>query len=705
MGLWSRKSITALQAEAANETDGLKRTLGAMNLTLLGIGAIIGAGIFVLTGTAAAQYAGPAMEYVDFRTLESAAGIAIVPKVDDLEVKVTAKGVEISRPGGLALTSETAVAAAFAAAQRKREKEGQPDTKRVFDFQNWQMGGVDALVQNNSIIMAGLNGLEDTAKVEGVMTLAKMYLANAQGSEALGFLAYVADELPALAENPQFIALHAAAEALDWKSEEAFAGFSAESLDEFEEIGYWKAFVLADLGDWVQAADFLPASMETFYEYPENIFNRMAPVLAEVALRDGNVKQADKILKVIEENKQSLFMSQASALDYLKGESARQRGKADETKKLWEPLTVGKDDLYRAKAGLALTRLQVEKKELTPEKSVDNLERLRYAWRGDELEAQIGYWLGRTYFDIGQYSKGLTIMRESAVLAEGGDLGARINAEMTEEFANLFIGPKLEEVSPLDAAALYEEFAPLLPAGPQSDKVVQRLAERLVQGDLLARAGDLLVKQIENRLTGIEAYEVTTRLAAIYLLDGQAKKALKAVDTAEQKLKALPPEQQTLTRLREVALLRARAISREGRPDQALALLKDLEKTPDTNRLRADIAWNAAYWDDAAEALEDVIIDQNISLTRPLDPEDTTLVLHRAVALNLASDRIALANMREKYSDPMAQTDKARIFEVITRPRQSATLADRETLMGIVSEVDLFADFLKSYKSVQFPSN
>ena len=60
MGLWSKKSITLLQAEAASEGEhSLKRALGAMNLTMLGIGAIIGAGIFVLTGTAAAQYAGP----------------------------------------------------------------------------------------------------------------------------------------------------------------------------------------------------------------------------------------------------------------------------------------------------------------------------------------------------------------------------------------------------------------------------------------------------------------------------------------------------------------------------------------------------------------------------------------------------------------------------------------------------------------------
>ncbi len=63
MGLWSKKSITLLQAEAAAEGQEvtLRRALGALNLTMLGIGAIIGAGIFVLTGTAAAQYAGPAI--------------------------------------------------------------------------------------------------------------------------------------------------------------------------------------------------------------------------------------------------------------------------------------------------------------------------------------------------------------------------------------------------------------------------------------------------------------------------------------------------------------------------------------------------------------------------------------------------------------------------------------------------------------------
>ena len=58
--LFRRKRIQDLQAEAAGD-HSLKRALGALNLTMLGIGAIIGTGIFVLTGTVAAQNAGPAV--------------------------------------------------------------------------------------------------------------------------------------------------------------------------------------------------------------------------------------------------------------------------------------------------------------------------------------------------------------------------------------------------------------------------------------------------------------------------------------------------------------------------------------------------------------------------------------------------------------------------------------------------------------------
>jgi APA family basic amino acid/polyamine antiporter len=59
--LFKTKSIERLMGDVEQEGRHLKRALSALDLTLLGIGAIIGTGIFVLTGTAAANQAGPAI--------------------------------------------------------------------------------------------------------------------------------------------------------------------------------------------------------------------------------------------------------------------------------------------------------------------------------------------------------------------------------------------------------------------------------------------------------------------------------------------------------------------------------------------------------------------------------------------------------------------------------------------------------------------
>ena len=57
--IFARKSVEQMHDE--HEHGELKKSLGAVNLVLLGIGCIIGTGIFVLTGRAAAQFAGPAI--------------------------------------------------------------------------------------------------------------------------------------------------------------------------------------------------------------------------------------------------------------------------------------------------------------------------------------------------------------------------------------------------------------------------------------------------------------------------------------------------------------------------------------------------------------------------------------------------------------------------------------------------------------------
>src|SRR6201985_2823625 len=61
MSLFRKKSLSTLMAQAADSEKGLKRTLGAGSLIALGIGAIIGAGLFVRTAAAAGEHAGPAV--------------------------------------------------------------------------------------------------------------------------------------------------------------------------------------------------------------------------------------------------------------------------------------------------------------------------------------------------------------------------------------------------------------------------------------------------------------------------------------------------------------------------------------------------------------------------------------------------------------------------------------------------------------------
>jgi APA family basic amino acid/polyamine antiporter len=61
MSLFIKKPLAQLMSQAGESTTGLKRTLGAGNLVALGIGAIIGAGLFVRTAAAAGEAAGPAV--------------------------------------------------------------------------------------------------------------------------------------------------------------------------------------------------------------------------------------------------------------------------------------------------------------------------------------------------------------------------------------------------------------------------------------------------------------------------------------------------------------------------------------------------------------------------------------------------------------------------------------------------------------------
>lgn len=695
------KPIIKPQKDSLISAGTLIFPLGASQKQISFIDPLVGDKIHVVTTDVSTDFTGPKRQYVELEVLKSIVGLAYVPKADDIESKIQKDGVYISKPQGLALSPEQDIAIAQLKDDIQKEQEffekeeNTAQVKRIFDFDRWVMGGERALENNRQILMRSLSAKEGSAKVEDLITLAKLSVANDRGHEALGLLRVAAQELPGIDENTEFIALRGAAATLAGKYDEAIEDLTNPAVTEFGESLYWRTFALAGLEDWRQADKTMPKDFKLVEGYPVHIRKPMILRLSEVALRAGDTATAEDLLMVLEPEFPSMSLPERSAWKYLNGELERQNGNEEEAVANWQTLITGKDDYYRAKAGLSLTRLQLDNQKITPAKAIDRLESLRYAWRGDELETLINFRLGEVYIDNSDYLKGFSVLRNAVALSPNSPMAQEVTDYMTDHFRKLFTEGKLKEMSAVDAVSLYDEFKELTPIGKEGDVFVQNLAERLVDIDLLGRASDLLSHQLQHRLTGVEAYRIGNRLASIQLLNDKADDAFQTLQMVEKYAPLVSDEDMK----RQSKLLQARALSKTGRATQALSSLKTMPNDPDVNRLRADIAWNAGQWGEAARAFNNLIQEANISTTRPPEDYESNLILNRAIALNLSGDRSALDNLRNQYGDLMKQTEKAKIFDLVTRPRQLGMLNDKESVSSLISEVDLFGEFLENYRA------
>ncbi|HAJ90313.1 MAG TPA: hypothetical protein DCM27_04775 [Rhodospirillaceae bacterium] len=669
----------------------------------------------------AKDFTGRPQSFIDFDSLPSYVGLAVLPKADDLKIARADNGVLFTRDGGIHIASDQD----FMTAGQKAEPDHPPEqsssapatmdkpASRIYDFKGWQIGDKKSLSNNQRLIMSAMGNQTDAKKAEGLISLAKLSLSFNYAPEAIGYLELAQSYVPEIESNPEFMALMGAAEALSWKQKEAYQIFSNASLNDIGEIPYWKAYTLAKLDDWQQAAKILPNDTSVVASYSDDVKIPFGLTLAEIALREGSLEKAKKFLDLLESLRPHMELAYASAYDYLTGELERQTKKPEDAKDIWKKLSVGQDDLYRAKSRFALTMMQLDSKEITQDKAVDNLEGLRYAWRGDDLEVSINYNLAKIYLMKNEPVKALTLMQLAHTLNPSSEQGKKIDQDMHDTFKSLFTPEKIKNIPPVDILILYNEFASLLPAGAEGEAITRQLAERMATADLLPRASALLKKQLDDGLKGLEGANVAIRLATLQNMDMKPDDALASLDRAENLLKGLP-SQDVLAKQEEIGLLRAKSYSLKGKPDDAFAALALLPQDDTSLKLRADIAWRGKKWQDAADSLEQLVQNQNITLTRPLSDDQADLLLNWAVALYLADNRYVLANLRERYSDAMAATTKAKKFDVVTRPRQSSLLADRETINSIIDETNIFKDFLTSFKTsdpvskpavIQPPSN
>lgn len=616
--------------------------------------------------------------------LPTVQGLAIRPLDDRLEVRAVREGVDMTVPGGLRLSPEedalTANPPVVAA-----------EPEALFDFDRWGRVAAKDMIPTRQVLWQRETEAPAELRDKARLDLARFYAANGFGTEALAMLSLVQQEQPDIDRRPEFLAVRGVGRALTGDIQGAQQDLSARDLGGEPDADLWRAMAASKAGDHALAHRLFTARRDRLDSFPDPFFTRIAMAAVDSALAQGAVETAalltDRLVKRGAEDG-----SDANHVRYRRARVQQALGDTAKAKKTLAGLAAGDDRLNRTLATRDLIELRLGDGEITAQQAAEEYEKLRFAWRGDGLELAIQRRLGEMHVLAGNYAQAFDTMRRTISLFPDDPQAAEIANQMTGTFTDLFLKDGAAHLSPLEALSLYEQYRELTPPGADGDRIIRRLAERLVEIDLLDRAAELLDRQVQFRLSGAEKAKVGARLAAIRLLDNRPDDALTALDKSNAP--DLPPSLEE-----ERRLLRARALSRTGRGADAVQLLAADSSRP-AALLRIDIAWRDKQWPAAAQALADVIGPPPADGTK-IPAETAKLVVNQAVALSLAQDDAGLATLRDRFGPAMGETAEAQMFTVLTRPGEPAGLVDLNSIQARMAEIDTFRSFLDGYRTRQ----
>src|SRR5438445_790807 len=260
------------------------------------------------------------------------------------------------------------------------------------------------------------------------------------------------------------------------------------------------------------------------------------------------------------------------------------------------------------------------------------------AWCGDAIEVKTLQLLSQMYSENGRYRDALTAARTATKLQPNAEASRLAQDEASELFTQIFLGPKGDELPPIEALGMFYDFRELTPIGRRGDEMIRRLSDRLVAVDLLDQAAELLQYQIDHRLEGAARAQVAARLAMVYLTNRKPDRAIAALRSTRIADLSGELRQQRL-------LLEARALSDVGRHDLALDIITNISGR-EAIRLRSDIYWASRHWREASEQIELYYGDRWRDFT-PLNPSEKADVIRAVVGYALADDAIGLGRFRE----------------------------------------------------------
>ncbi len=645
----------------------------------------IGDELTIVTGRGPARGLVASRYFVEFTALSSAHGLVLQFLSDDMFARATEEGIEIGRTSGLSLSDHE-----LQTVQGERPALGLPYAPAFMDFKTWRLGPFDEFADHERELIAdiarasqGGNGSEsELARLK----LARFYLANAMGPEALGILDLIARQDEEAITDPAFLALRGVAYFLSNRYHEALEDFSASVLNEDADAALWRGMILSHLERFTEARRAFVDGENNLSRYTYQWQSRFRLAAAKAALGVNDIEQADAHLsKVLPERATPSVLAEA---ELLRGELLEALGREEEAIRHYEQVIRNGPEPVAVRARFAEIQARYRTKNITVDQAINALEELRFQWRGDSLELNVLKRLGELYVDQGKYRHGLNIMRQTLLSYPDAPTALAISNSMATIFKKLFLEESFNDMSPVQALAVYYEFKELTPVGRDGDDMIRKLADRLIDVDLLEQAAELLDHQVKNRLRGAARSQVATRLAIVYLMDRKPELALQTLRNTRQ---AGLPKALVVSR----RLLEARALTELGRYAHALELIEPYD-SDQADQIREDVFWKSQDWEKAAHRIEKRL-GERWQDDKPLNDYERTEVMRAAVAFSLAEDQEGLDRLRVRYGQKMAASSDGDAFAIVTDDIDKQGLAFRNLASSIAS-IDTLEGFMENFR-------
>ena len=630
--------------------------------------------LYVITAAAPARGLLKSQDFVEFRALASAHGIALQPLADDLTADLSADKVVISRPGGLSIS---ALAKSSTQALYHRH---------VLDLQAWGFDRQADFTERKTQLFLAAADAPEAKRLPARCDLARFYLARDMYAEAKAVLDVAVSENPPSAEDSTPMVLRAIANIMIGRPAAAMKDLSNPFVGNQHDAPLWRALANARLGKWAEARDGFRTAEAAMTTLPLELQLTMLRDMVLASLEVGDITGAASRLNEFEMVGVPRELEPAIAV--LTGRLAEGLGRVEDALRSYRAAYDSWDRPAAAQGRLREILLEYGRGNQDRHGAIDNLETLTTVWRGDHTEVEALQLLARLYTEEGRYRDAFHIKRTALRAHPNSDMTRRIHEEAMSTFDSLFLAGKGDALSAIDALALFYDFRELTPIGRRGDEMIRRLADRLVAVDLLYQASELLQHQIDHRLQGAARAQVAARLAVIYMMDRKSVNALAALRT---------------TRIAELnndlrnqrLLLEARALSDIGRHEVAYEVIANIQGR-EAIRLRSDILWASKKWAAAAEQLEALHGDRWQEFA-PLTDTERADIMRAAVGYALGEDAMGLARFRERYLSKMEGAD-ARAFEVVTAPIESAG-TEFAAIARSIAAVDTLEAFLRDLRA------